>query len=235
MGVYGSIVLQSHRFDRDNKTYYFLVMDGSTRLITFIINAFVLIFLTFQSQKNIFKRMNFHRYLKSYSTAFVMSLLVLSLYSCKTKKIAQAAPVTETTTVEKAKAEPMPETAIEKEEETAAPEKISYDFKTIQFEFNSSVLKTFSYPVLDQIAKAMKKDPSVKFNVDGHSSAEGTVERNQTLSTDRANSVKSYLVSSGVSASTLIATGYGESKPLTDNSTEAGKAQNRRVEISKAE
>ncbi|MDB5119939.1 MAG: OmpA/MotB domain protein [Sphingobacteriales bacterium] len=180
--------------------------------------------------------MNFHKYLKSYSTPFVMAVLVLSLYSCKTKKIAQTAPIPETTTVEKAKAEPVPETAIEKEEETAAvPEKINYDFKTIQFEFNSSVLKTFSYPVLDQIAKAIKKDPSVKFNVDGHSSAEGTVERNQTLSTDRANSVKSYLVSSGVSASNLIATGYGESKPITSNTTEAGKAQNRRVEISKVE
>ena len=165
-----------------------------------------------------------------------MSLLVLSLYSCKTKKIAQAAPIPETTTVEKAKAEPVPAETIEKEEETATvPEKVSYDFKTIQFEFNSSVLKTFSYPVLDQIAKAMKKDQKIKFNVDGHSSAEGTAERNQTLSTDRANSVKSYLVSSGVSASSLIATGYGESKPITENKTEAGKAQNRRVEISKVQ
>jgi len=181
--------------------------------------------------------MNFHRYLKSYSTALVMSLLILSTYSCKTKKIAQAAPVPESSAAEKARAEPVPAEAIEKEEETttAEPEKISYDFKTIQFEFNSSVLKTFSYPVLDQIAKAIKKDPSVKFNVDGHSSAEGSLERNQTLSTDRANSVKSYLVSSGVGASALVATGYGESKPITQNTTEAGKAQNRRVEISKAE
>lgn len=178
--------------------------------------------------------MNTAKYIKLYSTAILLSFLAFSLNSCKTKKIAQAVPVPAATNLEKAKAEPVPETALDKEEEdtTSSPEKISYNFKTIQFEFNSSVLKTFSYPVLDQIAKAMKKDPSVKFNIDGHSSAEGSVERNQTLSSDRANSVKSYLVSSGIRASNLIATGYGESKPITENKTEAGKVQNRRVEIS---
>ncbi len=77
----------------------------------------------------------------------------------------------------------------------------------------------------------MKKDQSTSFILNGHSSAEGTAARNLSLSVDRANSVKSYLVNAGLSASKFEVKGYGESMPITSNDTEAGKVKNRRVEI----
>lgn len=108
-----------------------------------------------------------------------------------------------------------------------------YNFSNIQFEFNSGILKTDSYPVMDKVAAAMKADPSVKFNLNGYASAEGTDEHNMALSAERANAVKSYLVNSGVSEGNLIAKGFGESNPVADNTTEEGRVLNRRVEIKK--
>jgi len=109
----------------------------------------------------------------------------------------------------------------------------SFNYKNILFEFNSSVLKTSSYSVLDEIAREMKKFPSMSFNLNGHSSAEGTDQRNMTLSVDRATAVKSYLVTAGIDANNLITKGFGESMPLTSNDTESGRQLNRRVEIKK--
>lgn len=105
------------------------------------------------------------------------------------------------------------------------------NYRNIQFEFNSSVLKTSSYPVLDAIALQMKNSVETKFQLNGHSSAEGSNERNMMLSVDRANAVKAYLVNNGIKNSNLITKGYGEAKPIVANSTETNKALNRRVEI----
>jgi OOP family OmpA-OmpF porin len=109
----------------------------------------------------------------------------------------------------------------------------TFNYKNILFEFNSSVLKTSSYSVLDEIAREMKKFSSMSFNLNGHSSAEGTEQRNMTLSIDRATAVKSYLVTAGINANNLITRGFGESIPLTSNETESGRQLNRRVEIRK--
>jgi len=109
----------------------------------------------------------------------------------------------------------------------------TFNYKNILFEFNSSVLKTSSYSVLDEIAREMKKFSSMSFNLNGHSSAEGTEQRNMTLSLDRATAVKSYLVTAGINANNLITKGFGESMPLTSNETESGRQLNRRVEIRK--
>ncbi|MBL4677552.1 MAG: OmpA family protein, partial [Mucilaginibacter sp.] len=86
---------------------------------------------------------------------------------------------------------------------------------------------------LDKAVVEMKKDPSVKFQLDGHSSAEGSEQHNMDLSVERANSVKTYLVNSGVDAGSLSIKGYGESKPLNANKTEEERSVNRRVEIHK--
>lgn len=112
-----------------------------------------------------------------------------------------------------------------------APEKPDYNFNNIQFEFNSGILKTDAYPILDKAAAEMKKDPSVKFVLNGNSSAEGSEAHNMVLSVERANSVKTYLVNTGVSADVLAVKGYGESKPISPNTDEASRALNRRVEI----
>lgn len=107
----------------------------------------------------------------------------------------------------------------------------AFNYKNIQFEFNSSVLKTSSYPVLDAIALQMKNSVETRFQLNGHSSAEGSDERNMMLSVDRANAVKAYLVNNGIKNSNLITKGFGEAKPIVANSTETNKALNRRVEI----
>lgn len=106
-----------------------------------------------------------------------------------------------------------------------------YDYKNIQFEFNSSVLKTSSYAVLEKISQQIKSSGSTKFLINGHSSAEGTDQRNLALSVDRANAVKAYLVNNGIASSRLITKGFGETMPVANNTTEEGRVLNRRVEI----
>ncbi|MEO8795120.1 MAG: OmpA family protein, partial [Daejeonella sp.] len=105
-------------------------------------------------------------------------------------------------------------------------------YNNIQFEFNSSVLRTSAYPTLDKLSAELRAG-SMMVQLDGHASAEGTEEYNMQLSKDRANSVKTYLVNSGVDASKISTKGYGESRPVASNATEAGRSQNRRVEFRK--
>jgi len=101
---------------------------------------------------------------------------------------------------------------------------------TIQFEFDSSVLRTDAYPILDRISSDLRNNSSQSVQLDGHASSEGTTEYNMTLSRDRANSVKTYLVNSGVAASRISTSAFGESRPVASNATEAGRIENRRVE-----
>ncbi|MFC5284326.1 OmpA family protein [Pedobacter alpinus] len=101
----------------------------------------------------------------------------------------------------------------------------------IQFEYNSSVLRTSSYATLDGVSSMLRADKSKGLQLDGHASAEGTEEYNIQLSLDRANAVKTYLVNSGVDAKNISTTGYGESRPIASNATEEGRVANRRVEF----
>ena len=101
----------------------------------------------------------------------------------------------------------------------------------IQFEFDSSVLRTDAYPMLDKLSSDLRSNSSARVQLDGHASSEGTTEYNMTLSRDRANSVKTYLVNSGVAASRISTTAFGESRPVASNATEEGRMQNRRVEF----
>jgi OOP family OmpA-OmpF porin len=105
-------------------------------------------------------------------------------------------------------------------------------FETIQFEFNSSVLKTESYPTLDKLSSVLRENGG-KALVKGYASSEGTAAYNLKLSKDRANSVKTYLVNSGVNASQVTTKGLGEANPIASNDTEEGRIQNRRVETSR--
>ena len=77
----------------------------------------------------------------------------------------------------------------------------------------------------------MQDNPSYKIDVDGHTDNVGKDELNQKLSESRANSVKQYLMQNSVDESRIVATGYGESKPIEDNKTVAGRSKNRRVEM----
>ncbi|WP_316814333.1 OmpA family protein [Pedobacter heparinus] len=162
-----------------------------------------------------------------------IGLFALSMQSCKTKKaIAKPAPPVEKPAppVEEKKPEPAPEP---KPAPAPVEEKPDYNFSKVFFEFDSGVLKTASFAVLDKIATEMKKDPSAKFILNGHSSIEGSAEHNMSLSVDRANAVKSYLVNAGVNVSNLSIKGFGATEPAASNDTEEGRIQNRRVEFKK--
>lgn len=115
---------------------------------------------------------------------------------------------------------------------TTAPVSNVTGFETIQFEFNSSVLKTEAYPVLDKLSSVLRENGG-KVTSKGYASSEGTAAYNMKLSKDRANSVKTYLVNSGVNASQVTVKGLGEANPIASNDTEEGRIQNRRVETSR--
>ncbi|MEN0056288.1 MAG: OmpA family protein, partial [Mucilaginibacter sp.] len=103
-------------------------------------------------------------------------------------------------------------------------------YSNIQFEFDSSVLRTSSYPVLDATSADLRSSGKA-VEVDGYASSEGTAAHNIKLSKDRANSVKTYLVNSGVDAKKVKVKGFGETNPIADNSTEEGRVLNRRVQF----
>ena len=104
-------------------------------------------------------------------------------------------------------------------------------YSNIQFEFDSSVLRTSAYPTLDKLSADLRSNTAKTFELDGYASSEGSAAHNMRLSKDRANSVKTYLVNSGVDAKRLTVKAYGETNPVADNSTEQGRVLNRRVEL----
>ncbi|MBK7586119.1 MAG: OmpA family protein [Myxococcales bacterium] len=93
------------------------------------------------------------------------------------------------------------------------------------------VLLPGSMSKLDAVAVALKDQPDVTIKVEGHTDSQGTPEANNLLATRRAESVRAYLESKGVAKDQLSATGLGEDRPIGDNKTTDGRAQNRRVEI----
>jgi OOP family OmpA-OmpF porin len=101
----------------------------------------------------------------------------------------------------------------------------------IQFETGSAVIKTESYKVLDEILASSVVAEGLKIGVYGHTDNVGNAQSNIKLSDDRANAVKSYLLSKGVVATRIESKGFGASTPIADNTSAAGKAKNRRVQI----
>ena len=102
----------------------------------------------------------------------------------------------------------------------------------INFPSDSWELKEEMLPYLDEVVAILKNNPNLWMEVQGHTDSKGSANHNYTLSRNRAQAVMSYLISNGVSADRLSSTGYGETKPISTNDTEDGKALNRRVELS---
>jgi outer membrane protein OmpA-like peptidoglycan-associated protein len=101
----------------------------------------------------------------------------------------------------------------------------------IQFETGSAVIKEASYRELDEILSSAVVAEGLKLGVYGHTDNTGNADANQRLSEERANSVKSYLISKGIMTNRIEAKGFGQSQPIAENTTAAGKAKNRRVQI----
>ena len=103
--------------------------------------------------------------------------------------------------------------------------------KNINFKVGSAILESSSTSILDQIADVILKNKVHKLLIVGHTDSSAPDDYNLKLSQDRAVSVKTYLVSKGIDAETLMTQGYGKRKPRASNATETGRAQNRRVEF----
>jgi OOP family OmpA-OmpF porin len=103
----------------------------------------------------------------------------------------------------------------------------------IHFDTAKATITADSESALNEIVKLLEQNPDLKLHVEGHTDNAGTAAANQTLSAKRAQAVVAWLVAHGVSGARLNAKGFGQSQPVADNSTEDGRAKNRRVELAK--
>ena len=114
----------------------------------------------------------------------------------------------------------------EPEVEAVAPQIVTYD---ITFDLGKATLKPEAYKEISRIKDIMDKNPDVCFEVQGHCDNTGTDAVNDKLSLQRAEAIVSRLIELGIEPSRLSAVGKGSCEPIADNSTEEGRAKNRRV------
>ena len=105
----------------------------------------------------------------------------------------------------------------------------------INFAVNESQIESSSSVTIDEIVKLLNANPSLKLAIHGHTDNTGDAKRNLQLSEKRAQSVRAALIENNVSANRLEYKGFGQDVPIVSNSTDEGKAQNRRVELIKVE
>jgi OmpA-OmpF porin, OOP family len=103
----------------------------------------------------------------------------------------------------------------------------------INFDTNKATIKPESMPIIEQITLLLNENKQLKICIEGHTDSTGTPERNKTLSEERTGAVIEALVSLGIDKTRLSSVGWGQEKPVADNSTEEGMAKNRRVDIVK--
>lgn len=107
----------------------------------------------------------------------------------------------------------------------------SFVLEDCNFETGKATLQESSYAVLDELVAYLIRKDDERVEVGGHTDNVGTAANNLKLSTDRANTVRAYLLTKGIDPSRVTAKGYGMTKPVASNATAEGKAQNRRTEV----
>ena len=103
---------------------------------------------------------------------------------------------------------------------------------SVAFEAGSSSFTQASDAALNQLARLMASNPDTRVRIEGHTDNTGPESVNLRLSRERAQAVANFLIARGISDNRLIAKGYGSTQPIDDNFTDAGRARNRRIEIS---
>lgn len=103
----------------------------------------------------------------------------------------------------------------------------------INFDTGKAEIKPDSIPVIDEIVSLLRSNRQINVSIEGHTDNVGAAASNQMLSEARAKAVMASIVAKGVGVARLSAVGLGQTKPIADNATEAGRAKNRRVELVK--
>ena len=124
-----------------------------------------------------------------------------------------------------------PEPAPEPVEPEPAPAPAAVVLRGVNFELDSARLTANAKVILDTVADTLLGAPDAKFTINGHTDSTASEAYNQALSERRAQAVADYLQARGIAADRMDTQGFGESKPAASNDTEAGRAQNRRVEL----
>jgi outer membrane protein OmpA-like peptidoglycan-associated protein/Tol biopolymer transport system component len=103
--------------------------------------------------------------------------------------------------------------------------------QNIFFDLDKYDLKSESFTELNTVLSLMKSNPNMQIAIEGHTDNQGTAEHNQVLSENRAKSVANWLIGKGIAAKRLTSKGFGAEQPIANNSTENGRAMNRRIEL----
>lgn len=106
-----------------------------------------------------------------------------------------------------------------------------FKLENVYFDFAKASLRPESFPALDELVALLKARPSMVIEIAGHTDNVGDDASNMTLSQNRAESVRKYLISKGIAATRVQAKGYGETQPVDSNETEDGRQNNRRTEV----
>jgi outer membrane protein OmpA-like peptidoglycan-associated protein len=103
--------------------------------------------------------------------------------------------------------------------------------QTMYFDTRMAVIKPLSFPLLDEVVQVLMVCPGIHVRIEGHTDNRGSDSFNLSLSQDRSDAVRTYLIDHGIAAERMVARGYGETMPIADNGAEKGRAQNRRVDF----
>lgn len=98
-------------------------------------------------------------------------------------------------------------------------------------QFSGAQLQESSFALLDEIVRSLKIWPEIRLEISGHTDARGNAQSNKNLSKKRAEVIRDYFIAQGIAAERVVAKGYGKDKPIAHNSSAAGRAKNRRIEI----